>query len=101
VQEDGQIQELDEAEAGFRLASIATAPSPSERDLPGAALPSATRAKPKRTGGRPPGGRPSAPAAAIAQPVAPTPWRMLVAFHRWMWAIGTIIVLIVLLRMYG
>ena len=96
VQEDGQIQELDEAEAGFRLASIATAPSPSERDLPGAALSSATRAKPKRTGGRPP-----TPAAAIAQPVAPTLWRMLVAFHRWMWAIGTIIVLIVLLRTYG
>jgi hypothetical protein len=56
VQEDGQIQQLSEAEAGFRLASISTAPPP--RDLavtqaapaakPAAIPPAAAAAKPKR-----------------------------------------------------
>src|SRR6266550_3361748 len=36
VQEDGQIQQLDETEAGVRLASISTAPPPRDHGLPGA-----------------------------------------------------------------
>jgi hypothetical protein len=106
VQEDGQIQQLDEAEAGFRLASISTAPSPP--GLPGAAPPGRAVAAPssaatktmkrKRAGGR----TPPAAAATAQQAAAPiAPRRLLARTHRWMWAIGTIIVLVVLLRMYG
>jgi hypothetical protein len=55
VQDDGQIQQLSETEAGFRLASISTAPSPRNRGLAqGAASPNpattvaaAAAAKPK------------------------------------------------------
>jgi hypothetical protein len=37
VQDEGQIQWLDDAQAGFRLASIAMAPPPRDRGLTGAA----------------------------------------------------------------
>ncbi|HEY3641200.1 MAG TPA: hypothetical protein VGL31_08895 [Xanthobacteraceae bacterium] len=120
VQEDGQIQQLDETEAGFRLASISTAPPPRDRGLPGvapsgnpvaaplfgaAAKPkslaprsSGTARKNQRAGRRQPA--PAANAAATAQQGARSPSRMLAGIRRWMWVIGAIIGLIVLLRMY-
>src|SRR5205814_5994063 len=55
VQEDGQIQQLSETEAGFRLASISMAPPPRGRAAahggasakPATARPAAAAAKPK------------------------------------------------------
>jgi hypothetical protein len=97
VQEDGQIQQLDEAEAGFRLASIAKASPPAA-----AAPASAAATKPKisrsRSRRQP---APAAPTAATAQPAARSPRRLLAGIRGWMWVIATIIVLILLLRMYG
>src|SRR6266852_2426553 len=92
VQEDGQIQQLDEAEAGFRLASISTAPSPP--GSPGAASPGRAVAAPssaatktmkrKRAGGRtPPAAAATAQQAAAPRPIAPR--RLLARMHRWMW----------------
>jgi hypothetical protein len=113
VQEDGQIQQLDEAEAGFRLASIAKALAPRDRGLPRAApsgAPSAEPAKPKRSWfwSRKPtiapprhkrAGRrqPAIPAAAAAtsQRLAPSRWRLWARILRWTWAIGIVVVLIV------
>jgi hypothetical protein len=103
VQEDGQIQQLDEAEAGFRLASISYAP-PSRSGTAAAASPSAVMAKPKsfwsrnrdtwrryrRAGPRQPAS--AASAAAVPQRAALSP-----KFRRWMWVIGTIIVLVILI----
>jgi hypothetical protein len=113
VQEDGQIQQLDESEAGFRLASIAKALAPRDRGLPRAASsgaptaepPSAAPAKPfwfwsrkrtiarqhKRAGRR----QPAIPAAATSQRLASSPWRLLARIIRWTWAIGIVVVLIV------
>jgi hypothetical protein len=56
VQEDGQIQQLGETEAGLRLASISTAPPPRDRGVaygaaspnPAATVAAAAAAKPKR-----------------------------------------------------
>ena len=120
VQEEGQIQWLDEAQAGFRLASIVMAPPPRDRVSTGAAssgspvaAPPAAAAKPKTLRPRSQGtarGRKRAgpqqpiPAAAIAVPAqqgTPSPGRFLAAIPLWMWVIGTIIVLITLLRMYA
>jgi hypothetical protein len=118
VQEDGQIQWLDEAQAGFRLASIAAAPAPRDRGSPGAASagspvaasPAAATAKPKSLRPRSQGiargykgaGRrqstPAATTATFAQQGAPSPRRILAAIARWILAIGTIIALIILLR---
>src|SRR5438874_1491024 len=85
VQEDGQIQQLSETEAGSRLASISTAPLPRDRGLAqGAASPNtattvaaAAAAKPKRPRSRrsstaarshkPAGRRPPALAATTGQ----------------------------------
>jgi hypothetical protein len=109
VLEDGQIQQLDEAEAGFRLASISTAP-PRDRASPGAA-PSAATAKPtsfwsrnrdtarthKRSGRR----QAAAAAAAVPQRAVRSPARL--RLHRWAWVIAAFVVLMVfilLLRMY-
>jgi hypothetical protein len=117
VQEDGQIQQLDEAEAGFRLASISNAPPRRDRSLPGpgvsgtsaAAPPSTATAKPKsfwsrnRDSARRHKGagqrRPTraARAAAAPQRAAPSPGSTLAGMPRWMWASGTIIVLVALL----
>src|SRR5207237_9744740 len=55
VQEDGQIQQISETEAGFRLASISTSPPPPNRALaqgaaspnPAATVAAAAAAKPK------------------------------------------------------
>jgi len=120
VQEDGQIQWLDEAQAGFRLASIVMAPPPRDRVSTGAAssgslvAPSpAAAAKPKTLrprsqgtarGHKRAGRQQPIPAATIAVPAqqgTPSPGRFLAAIPRWMWAIGTFIVLITLIRMYA
>src|SRR6266480_1306176 len=119
VQEDGQIQWLDEAQAGFRLASIAMTPPPRDRALTGAAsagspvaASSAAAAKqqtlrPRSQGtarGKKGAGRQTpAPAPVIASPAQPaiqSPRRFMAAIARWIWAIGTIIVLIALIRTY-
>jgi hypothetical protein len=118
VHDDGQIQTLDEAEAGFRLASIA--PPPSNGGLPATAALSGTSAapppsgatakprravsrtrasarKPKRAGGRQP-----ARAAAAAQKAAQLPTGTSARSRRWIWVIAAIAVLavsIMLLRM--
>jgi hypothetical protein len=120
VQEEGQIQWLDEAQAGFRLASIVMAPPPRDRVSTGAAssgspvaAPPAAAAKPKTLrprsqgtarGHKRAGRQQSIPAAAIAVPAqqgTPSPGRFLAAIPLWMLAIGTLIVLITLLRMYA
>jgi hypothetical protein len=120
VQEDGQIQWLDEAQAGFRLAGIVMAPPPRDRVSTGAAssgspvaAPPAAAAKPKtlrprsqgaarghkRSGRQPP--IPAATIAVTAQPGTQSPRRFLAAIPLWMLVIGTIIVLITLLRMHA
>ena len=120
VQEDGQIQWLDETQAGFRLASIVMAPPPRDRVSTGAASSgspvapsSAAAAKPKTLRPRSQGtarghkraGRqqpiPATTVAVPAQQGTPSPTRFLAAIPRWMWAIGTFIVLITLIRMYA
>ncbi len=108
VQDDGQIQEIDEAEAGFRLASIAKpqpppaqkAPRPS-RAGPAATGPrrgsrsrgTATAAKPA---GRPPPALPAASAPGM-QPAAASPLRVLAESPRWAQAIGAILGFVMLL----
>ncbi len=120
VQEDGQIQWLDEAQAGFRLASIAMTPPPRDRALTGAASAGspvaaspAAAAKPKTLrprsqgtarGKKGAGRQTPAPAPVIASPAQPaiqSPRRFMAAIARWIWAIGTIIVLIALIRTYA
>ena len=79
VQEEGQIQEIDEAEAGFRLASIASAPPPQARSAPrvdrtAAATPPATgRGSRKRaaSGTRRAGRKHAAQTAAAAASTQP------------------------------
>jgi hypothetical protein len=106
VQEDGQIQRLDEAEAGFRLASMSHAPPrdrPSRGAAPsGTAAPSAAAVKPtsfwKRSGRR----QPAAAAAAVPQRAVRSPAPLL-GLHRGAWVIAAFVVLmtfIALLRMY-
>ena len=115
VQEDGQIQQLDEAEAGFRLASIA--PPPRDRGSPGAgpaatagiAPPSAATVVFKRLWWRnraaAPASRragrrqPAATASAAAAPrrAARSPKRWLGGTGRWLWVIGVIVVFVALL----
>jgi hypothetical protein len=121
VQEEGQIQWLDDAQAGFRLASIAMAPPPRDRGLTGATASSGSpvaasppaAAKPKTLRPRSQGtarshkraGRqPPIPATAIAVPAQQgiqSPRRFLAAIPRWVWAIGTIIALLTFIRMYA
>jgi len=73
LQDEGQIQKIDDAEAGFRLASVAT-PPPQAQKAPRA--PRAAAAGPRR-GGRSRAAAKSAPqpppaaAAPVAQPAAP------------------------------
>jgi hypothetical protein len=115
VQEEGQIQWLDEAQAGHRLASIATASPPRDRNsgavssgAPVAAAP-AVAAKPKRARGqgaargkkrasrRQPAPSPTT-VAAPAQQAARSQKRFLAAIPRWLWVIGIFIVLATLFR---
>jgi hypothetical protein len=109
VHEDGQMQQLDEAEAGFRLASIANASLPrvsSSPSAPGTATTtprSAAAVKPKSS--RPPkknlapgskrsGRQRNAAASTAAQPVVRSREPLSVGFHRWMWAIATSTILV-------
>jgi hypothetical protein len=120
VQDDGQIQWLDDAQAGFRLASIAMAPQSRDRVVTGAAssatpvaVPPAAAAKPKTVRPRSQGTARSPKPAGPQQPVAATaiavpapqvtqsPRRVLAAIPLWMGGIGTIIALITLLRLYA
>src|SRR6266702_4306495 len=120
VQEEGQIQWLDDAQAGFRLASIAMAPPPRDRGLTGAASsaspvaaspPAAAKPKTLRPrsqgtarGHKRAGRQQPIPAAAVAVPAQQaiqSPRRFLAAIPQWMWAIGTIIALIAFIRMYA
>jgi len=120
VQEDGQIQWLDESQAGFRLASIVMAPPPRDRVSTGAAssgspvaAPPAAAAKPKTLrprsqgtarGHKRAGRQQPIPAASIAVPTqqgTQSLGRFLAAIPLWMLGIGTLIVLIMLLRMYA
>jgi hypothetical protein len=123
VQEDGQIQQLDEAEAGFRLASIARASPPPQAPPPvpaAAPTPSTTTAKPKGRPRRPKQAEPVPPAAPV-QPAAPAqpapavspsaapqgaarvPWRRLVRIGCWIAVLATAVVLVLLiwLRTHG
>jgi hypothetical protein len=52
VQEDGQIQQLDETQAGFRLASISTTTTPRDRGLPGAGFSATAAAEPPSAASR-------------------------------------------------
>ena len=117
VQEDGQIQPLDEAEAGFRLASIApprdgglpstTALSGTPAVAPSSAASTKARSvvsrsqttarKPKRAGRRQ-----STQAAAAARRAAQLPTGKSARRRRWIWVIAAIAILalsIMLLRM--
>src|SRR6266567_1777696 len=82
VQEEGQIQWLDDAQAGFRLASIAMAPPPHDRGLtgaassaspvaaspPAAAKPKTLRPRSQGTGHKRAGRQQPIPATAVAIP---------------------------------
>jgi len=110
VQEDGQIQQLSETEAGFRLASIAMAPPPPNRAVaqgaasakPAAARPAAAAAKPKSRRSRgssiarshkSPGRRkPAAAAITVVQGVQPSR-RLLAEIPRWIWVSGAVVAL--------
>jgi hypothetical protein len=119
VQEDGQVQQLGEAEAGFRLASLSNAPPPRDSGSPSAvgtaaaALQSAATTKPKSSGTpnrnaarsyKRAGARRPNPTASTPQPAARSPVTLLARIRRWMWVIGTstvltmIVVLIMLFR---
>jgi len=116
VQDDGQIQQLDEAEAGFRLASISHAMPPRHRGSPDAAasapppaahLPAA-RAKLARFWSRKRGtarsrkhGGPRQQAPAARPRTAPSPGRVFAGMRRWTWAIGLIALLIVSMLLLG
>ena len=118
VQEEGQIQWLDDAQAGFRLASIAMAPPSRDRGLmgaassaspvaaspPAAAKPKTLRPRSQGTGHKRAGRQQPIPATAVAVPAQQaiqSPRRFLAAIPQWMWAIGTIIALIAFIRMYA
>jgi hypothetical protein len=114
VHDDGQIQPLDEAEAGFRLASIVP---PSNGGLPAtvpqsatsaAAPPSAATAKPRsavsrtRASARKPkraGGRQPARAASAPRKVAQLPTGA-AGSRRWIWVIAAIAVLAVSIMLF-
>ncbi len=112
VQEDGQIQQIDEAEAGFRLASMSKAPPPRDSRVPGGAgsattaAPAPTRTpkknspparKSKRTGRQQPAHvAPASPAPPQAVRSSHRPWPTV---PRWVWVVGTIIVLVAALGM--
>jgi hypothetical protein len=102
VQEDGQIQQIDDAEAGLRLASAASATPPRDPALvsttssnvaPAAPVPvaakptsSARRQRSKRPGRRP---QPAAAPRAAGHLLSKIP--------RWMWVVGTLLMLLVAL----
>src|SRR5499427_2210559 len=94
VQEEGQIQQIDEAEAGFRLASIAATPVPAGQ---AALRPSRKGAKSrsrKLASGAPRAPRPQAVASAGRQAQAPPRQAA-----RWIKVIGTLAVLTILVAL--
>lgn len=100
VQDDGQIQEIDEAEAGFRLASIAKAePVPISRLPDGAvATPAASRkprtSRPSRNKSKRVGQRQTAAPSATAQQTARPSWRLLLRIPRWIWVAAAAVLLL-------
>jgi hypothetical protein len=106
VHDDGQIQEIDEAQAGFRLASIAkTRPAPSSGRPGGAVAAPAALAKPGASRPR----RTRSKRAVQPQPVAPSPaasqrtgrlsWRLLARIRSWIWGAAAILVVAAALGM--
>jgi len=101
VHEDGQIQEIDEAEAGFRLRSIANAeraphPSRSRRaDATAAPVAKPGQSGPRRTkskrGSKPQAAAPGVPAP---QPAARPSWRLLARIRGWIWIAAAILVVV-------
>jgi hypothetical protein len=113
VHDDGQIQEIKEAEAGFRLASMAKADvAPGLLRPAGAATTPAAVAKPKTT--RPsrskskraakpqPASGPAVPGPAAPTPAAPQQtarrswrqsWRQLAAIPRWVWVAAALLII--------
>src|SRR5215471_3628099 len=88
VHEDGQIQQLDEAEAGFRLARISTPPPSTDRVKSKDVRLNGRGIARKRTGG------------ATAQGPTPSPQRLLARIPRWVWVLGPMIVVVILLQLY-
>jgi hypothetical protein len=118
VHEDGQMQQLDEAEAGFRLASISNASLPRVRSSPSASESATTTpqsaATSKSKSPQPPQqntvrrnqriGRQLAPAASAPQPAPRSRGPIAVGVHRWMWAIGTstvVVTIVALVMLFG
>src|SRR5215831_4378195 len=108
VQEDGQIQQLDEAEAGFRLASIIAKASiskapPRDHGLAGTALSATPATARSSTRGSKRASRRQAAAAAVAAPppAARSPRLAPARIRPWLWALAAIVVLvsIALMRM--
>jgi hypothetical protein len=104
VQEDGQIQQIDEAEAGLRLASTASAAPLREPRLASTARSNVVPATPttvtakstssahrqrSKPAGRKPRRAPAPQALAGAHRLSKVP--------RWMWVVGTLLVLLVAL----
>lgn len=102
VQEDGQLQQIDETEAGLRLASAASAAPPRDPTLVNStgfnaplAAPVTIRAKPtssaRRRRSKPVRVKPQPASApkAHAHPLSKVP--------RWVWVVGTLLVLLVAL----
>src|SRR5262249_10827601 len=103
LQDEGQIQKIDEAEAGFRLASVVTS-MPSSPKAPRAAR--AGSAGPRR-GARSRAGAAAGKAAARQQPPAgttplvqqpaPSPRRLRARVPGWMQVLGAVVALLMLL----
>jgi hypothetical protein len=98
VHDDGQIQEVDEAEAGFRLASIAKAgPAPSPARRRAAVATPATGPKPRTAKSR--GAKSTragkaqaaAPGMTAPQRLARRPWRLLARIRSWIWVAAAIL----------
>ena len=118
VQEDGQIQQLDEAEAGFRLASISHASPPRAPSSPRASASmtttpqsvATTQSKRPHPANQNTGrgskriGQQSPPAACAPQPVARSRGALSAGIRRWMWAIGTstlVVTIVALVMLFG
>jgi hypothetical protein len=109
VQDEGQIQEIDEAEAGFRLASSTKPSPPQDRKAPRASRSGSAPAPRRGSGGRAatggkPAGRPQparsaqpASSAATMPAAGALSQRLLATIPRWAQAIGAVIGLVTLL----
>ena len=98
VHDEGQIQEIDEAQAGFRLASIAKARPASSPGHPGGAVaaPAAVTkppSRPRRTRSKR-AGQPQAvaPSPTASQQTGPLSWRLLARIRSWIWVAAAILV---------